>query len=102
MLRPSFCSPSPHEISAAFRYVSGSSGPGRITCARKGDGAAAYGSEAYWLDDVGAAIQVEATGYDFCHAQDEQDRWLASFTVYGESTSSDWYSTDDALSWTRI
>lgn len=88
-------------VRAAFKYDSGSSGPGKIVCTIEGEGDLAQSSEFYWADDA-ASLSVDDTGYDFCFAHDDQMRWTMSLTISGDSGTSDWWSTDECRTWTQV
>jgi hypothetical protein len=89
-------------VRAAFRYDDADSGPGKIVATYQGDGDEDQSAEFAWKDEALSDLAVADTGYDYCQATDEQERWLASLTIAGEGTTSDWFSTDGCRTWRRI
>jgi hypothetical protein len=89
-------------VRSAFIYNSGSSGPGKVHATYQGDGDDEPGDPFVWCDETGAELELDDTGYDFDHADDDAMRWVASFTVAGETSTSDWFSTDECRTWRRV
>lgn len=61
-------------------------------------------SASFNLQDSGgtALFVANSTAFDICPAHNQQNAMLGAFSIYGETATSDWYSTDDGRTWTRI
>lgn len=87
-----------------FKYNAGSSGPGKLYGRFRGRGAAAFGAEFALLDSSAANITVtDALGFsNLAKAKEGPERWLISLLINGESSVSEWESSDTGTTWKRV
>jgi hypothetical protein len=93
--------PNGEKLLAAFKYDSGSSGPGKIRVISIDPGGSAT-TEADLLNTGAVAVSVADTGFDISFSNDNHGRWLFVCTIYGDTTISHLSSIDYGLSVTDI
>lgn len=87
---------------AAFRYDSGTSGPGTIVGRYRYSGESAFSAEFTFKDSAGNPIKFEPETFHFCAAPEGPDRWLLTCKLEGETGVRVLASADDGLTWTVI
>lgn len=85
-------------VIVAFRYDSGSSGPGKLYMSYMGPGDTAY-SSAVAVTDGTTAIAFEDSGHDISRGPDET--LVLTGNKSGDTDITDWYSHDLGATWTE-
>lgn len=89
---------------SAFVYDSGTSGPGVIKCQFKGSGDHTFGSIHTLKDSSGSNLKFSPTSFHLRFGRDGAARMILVATIDGETSPSEWWSTDFAsggMSFTR-
>ncbi len=86
---------------AAFKYVSGSSGPGNIWVQVKPPNSATFGSEYTVKDETGTPLVVADTSFKFTAPPAPSAPWVLVCVIDGETERSYWMSVDFGVSWRR-
>ncbi|MCE9559261.1 MAG: hypothetical protein K8R88_09940 [Armatimonadetes bacterium] len=81
---------------AWFVYNSGSSGPGKMHIQSRAAGDTAYGSV------TTVAIDIEPVGFDITAPPERQGAWIWAAVASGDTTPSEWKSTDFGVTWTLL
>lgn len=77
-------------------YVSG-----KLKSTVQGPGDASPSAATVCKDDTGTDLAPADDTFGVSHARDGAARWVLSFVVLGEGTTSEWTSTD-TITWTRV
>lgn len=83
-----------HLVEAAFKYNSGTSGPGRIYTRYWGPGDTTWSGETAIVDQAGAAITVADDSFNITPCDDSPQRWILTCLIDGESSTSEWQAWD--------
>lgn len=89
-------------LRCAFVYNSGSSGPGKIKGTLQHSGDASESAVFTFKDDAAADIVFADDSFHVSPSASIDMRWLLSCRIDGETDVSEWFSTDDGKTWTRI
>lgn len=81
---------------------SGSSGPGKLHSARRERGDTAWSAFAAIKNDAGVELEFEDDTFHIVPCNDEADRFQLTGVISGESTPSDWWTTDRGRTFTRV
>jgi len=65
-------------------------------------GEAAPSAEFTFADTAGVALQFESTSFCVAQAYEGAMRWWGIFLIAGETSTSDWVSSDDCRRWLRV
>lgn len=92
-----------YTVFAAFRYDTGTSGPGKIIMKLKGPGDLDYGAEIPVASSPGgSAISFADTGFSMVESPDRSNPWVLAATAAGSPDVQEWISNDDGASWTLV
>ncbi|HKU51057.1 MAG TPA: sialidase family protein, partial [Nitrospira sp.] len=89
-------------LKAGFRYNSGSSGPGKVYGQYRNPGDTAYSTLTVFKDDGGSDLVFEDDVFDLSGAPDSADRWLLVARKSGDTDVTEFWSTDEGLTWTEV
>lgn len=89
-------------LETSFIPNSGTSGPGTFSMRVRRAGDSAWSSPFVPLDDTGANLASDGSGFAVEHALEGPDRWILTMVKAGETTASDWWSADDGATWKRF
>lgn len=87
---------------SAFKYISGSSGPGKIHIISYGPGASSIPSTVIAKDETGSDIEVEDDTFDISFSSDPHGRWLLFAKRSGETSPTHFASADDAKTFVEV
>lgn len=89
-------------VSAAFKYVSGSSGPGNIYVKYMPPDTGTWTSEFTVNDETDTPIEFEATTFKFRKPDSMDYPWILVAVPYGETERAHYRSSDDLVSFKRL
>ena len=89
------------QVRGAFRYDSGTSGPGTIVAQFRDAGDTSFSGEFTLKDASNVNLSVTDKGFHICLMDDGARVANLCCVIQGETASSDWYSTDDCRTWKR-
>lgn len=88
-------------VHIAFKYDSGTSGPGKIRVVSVNAGGVAS-TESNALDSTGTPIAASDKGHDISFSGDRTGAWLMDLYKDGDADLSHWVSHDFGLTWTEV
>lgn len=86
----------------AFKYDSGTSGPGKIYFRFQGPGDAALSAEATVKDSGSSAIAFEGEQFGLCQPFDGQRRWVLAARASGSTDVTEYESFDDCKTFSVV
>lgn len=87
---------------AAFKYITGSSGPGKIYVISYGPGDSSLPTAVVAKNESGSDIEVEDTQFDISYSNDQNGRWLLFCKRSGDTDLSHFASADHGITWRKI
>lgn len=89
-------------IEVDFVPNAGTSGPGTLSVARKAGLGELLSAFATLVDATGVALHVADDSFNVIYSKSQGGKWILVVIIDGETTPSEWQSTDNMLSVTRV
>lgn len=90
------------DIVVMAAYTGTGGGPGTITARVQAKGDTAFGAPFTFQDPSEVNLSVADDTFHIRQAKDGPSRWLLHVLIYGESSTSNWQSFDETMSWERV